>query len=508
MNRIITFMVSIALSLSVCISADAQARRSKKKVELNHEISLYGAGGLSNLSYRPATGDKAIGFGIDAGLGYTYFIKPQWGIGTGAGIAVFNASTALDGFKYELPDLVDYENDVFVLHTTFDAWKEKQRITTLMIPLMLTYRSEEEENRFYVSVGGKAGFPLAASYRVNNGAVTKKAHLIKYDSWAETQQFMGFGSFTGLDSKGTFDAKPAFFASVEAGMQWKVKTPKNNLFLYVGAYLDYGLNPVTNNEYRPFLSWDPDAPRDFNPSGIVNARLNDADASNGFTDKVTPVAAGLKLRLAFGIADHVKEKRQKQKQQEEKRKQQAAEQAERQFQQAEQRRFAAEEIKRKREEAERQKLIEQQQLSAEEAERQRLTEQESTFQRLAAEEAEISEYRKAVKEIERTYAEFTIDQIEMNPSARADLDKKIELLQRYPNMHLLIEGHTCNIGGHAKNVRVGQRRADYAKQYLVNKGVAPERIIAVTKAETEPLVPNASENNRRKNRRIEIKVVE
>lgn len=508
MNKTTIFIVNIAVSLLVCTPSDAQVRRSKKKkIELNHEFSLYGAGGLSGLSYQLPAGKKSMAMGVDAGLGYTYFLRPQWGVGTGAGIALFNASASLDGFNYTISGLVDNENDVFDLYTSFDRWKEKQRVTTLMIPLMATYRTKTK-TVFYFSAGGKAGIPLSASCRTRDGVVTKRGYFPEYDNWGEGQQFMGFGTFTGVNATGKMKTKAAFFASAEAGAQWKLK---DHLFLYAGAYFDYGLNSIIDNERLPLVTWNAEAPKDFNPAGILNARINDNTDANGFTDRVTPIAAGVKLRLAFGVADHAQEKKQKQKELEEKRQQQAAAQAaqaEQRKQQAEQHHLISEEAKRQYEEAERQKLAIQQQLSVEEAERQRLAEQEAAYRRLASEEAERAEYRKAVKEIERTYAEFTIDQIEMNPSAEADLDQKIELMQRFPNMRLIIEGHTCNIGGHAKNVRVGQRRADYAKQYLVNKGIAPERITAVTKAETEPVVPNASENNRRKNRRIEIKVVE
>jgi outer membrane protein OmpA-like peptidoglycan-associated protein len=55
---------------------------------------------------------------------------------------------------------------------------------------------------------------------------------------------------------------------------------------------------------------------------------------------------------------------------------------------------------------------------------------------------------------------------------------------------------------------IGLRRAEAAKAYLVEKGVAPERIQTVSKGKTEPLVPNSNEENRRKNRRVKIVIIE
>jgi outer membrane protein OmpA-like peptidoglycan-associated protein len=67
-----------------------------------------------------------------------------------------------------------------------------------------------------------------------------------------------------------------------------------------------------------------------------------------------------------------------------------------------------------------------------------------------------------------------------------------------------IAGHTCDLGTDRLNVRIGRERADLAKDYLVEKGVAPSRIQTFSKGESEPLFPNINEVNRRKNRRLEI----
>jgi outer membrane protein OmpA-like peptidoglycan-associated protein len=95
----------------------------------------------------------------------------------------------------------------------------------------------------------------------------------------------------------------------------------------------------------------------------------------------------------------------------------------------------------------------------------------------------------------------------LSAANKSDLDEKAALLQRHPDMNVVIEGHTCNIGSHVVNVAIGQNRANVAKDYLVQKGVAETRITTVSKAEIEPITPNTSEENRRKNRRVVTKVV-
>ena len=89
-----------------------------------------------------------------------------------------------------------------------------------------------------------------------------------------------------------------------------------------------------------------------------------------------------------------------------------------------------------------------------------------------------------------------------------ELDSAAEILHRYPALNVQIEGHACDLGSHAVNLQIGQRRADVAKSYLVRKGIAAGRITTVSKGKAEPVVPNTSEANRRKNRRVRIVVGE
>ncbi|GHT01772.1 hypothetical protein AGMMS49525_03470 [Bacteroidia bacterium] len=92
--------------------------------------------------------------------------------------------------------------------------------------------------------------------------------------------------------------------------------------------------------------------------------------------------------------------------------------------------------------------------------------------------------------------------------AQRMLDRKASLMKVYPSFDLLLEGHSCDIGTHEVNYRIGLERAVVVKNYLVDKGIAPERIRVVSKAETEPRVPNSSARNRDLNRRLVFIVID
>jgi OOP family OmpA-OmpF porin len=56
-------------------------------------------------------------------------------------------------------------------------------------------------------------------------------------------------------------------------------------------------------------------------------------------------------------------------------------------------------------------------------------------------------------------------------------------------------------------VSLSQRRADAVARYLVGKGIAPARLLTKGYGSAKPIADNATEDGRRKNRRIEFRVI-
>lgn len=73
---------------------------------------------------------------------------------------------------------------------------------------------------------------------------------------------------------------------------------------------------------------------------------------------------------------------------------------------------------------------------------------------------------------------------------------------------VLVEGHTDDVGADDKNLALSDKRAKAVMAYLVKKGVAAERLDAKGFGKTKPLVPNDSDANRAKNRRVAFTIVE
>lgn len=101
---------------------------------------------------------------------------------------------------------------------------------------------------------------------------------------------------------------------------------------------------------------------------------------------------------------------------------------------------------------------------------------------------------------------FGFDSTRLRDAGRDNLLALAHSLDKYPNTDLLIVGHTDSVGTDAYNQRLSESRAQAAANYLASVGVAPARLHATGRGETEPVAPNATESGRQQNRRVEIAI--
>ncbi len=88
---------------------------------------------------------------------------------------------------------------------------------------------------------------------------------------------------------------------------------------------------------------------------------------------------------------------------------------------------------------------------------------------------------------------FAFDSAALDEKARAVLDRQAEWLLRYPHVTVTIEGHADERGTREYNLALGERRAQAVKDYLVAKGVAPDRILTISYGEERPVDPGHNE---------------
>ncbi|MBK9420909.1 MAG: OmpA family protein [Flavobacteriales bacterium] len=103
---------------------------------------------------------------------------------------------------------------------------------------------------------------------------------------------------------------------------------------------------------------------------------------------------------------------------------------------------------------------------------------------------------------------FDFGKATLTPESKTELDELADMLTDYPRMHIVVEGHTDDVGSDASNMTLSEDRAKAVFTFLRDRKVEAERSAWKGYGETKPLVPNDSEEHRALNRRVEFKVVE
>ena len=99
---------------------------------------------------------------------------------------------------------------------------------------------------------------------------------------------------------------------------------------------------------------------------------------------------------------------------------------------------------------------------------------------------------------------FGKNQDSINASFYPTLNQVAKSLNLYPKTTIDIIGHADSDGGDQMNLDLSRRRAASVQTYLAGQKVASMRMRADGMGESQPLVPNTSEANKAKNRRVEI----
>jgi outer membrane protein OmpA-like peptidoglycan-associated protein len=89
----------------------------------------------------------------------------------------------------------------------------------------------------------------------------------------------------------------------------------------------------------------------------------------------------------------------------------------------------------------------------------------------------------------------------------SEVQKLANLLRANPTMNISITGHTDNVGEKSALIKLSHDRAVAIKKILLEKGIPAHRVTALGYGDLKPLAPNDTEQNKSKNRRVEIKIV-
>jgi outer membrane protein OmpA-like peptidoglycan-associated protein len=99
---------------------------------------------------------------------------------------------------------------------------------------------------------------------------------------------------------------------------------------------------------------------------------------------------------------------------------------------------------------------------------------------------------------------FATGKADVTPESAQILQKALNTMNAYPDMEIEIRGYTDNVGSRNLNMRLSQRRADSVRDWLIQGGIDPTRIISKGFGPDNPIAPNNTPEGRKQNRRIEF----
>ena len=101
---------------------------------------------------------------------------------------------------------------------------------------------------------------------------------------------------------------------------------------------------------------------------------------------------------------------------------------------------------------------------------------------------------------------FETDSAVLTEDAITQLTRIGDILARYPEDHILIEGHTDSRGTVSYNEALSERRAQAVARVLSARGVAPRQMLVLGMGESQPVASNDTGGGRSANRRVQLHI--
>src|SRR5262249_13852727 len=109
----------------------------------------------------------------------------------------------------------------------------------------------------------------------------------------------------------------------------------------------------------------------------------------------------------------------------------------------------------------------------------------------------------------RQQIQFQVDSAVILPASTGLLTEIAAVLLKNPRIRRVeVQGHTDTSGTPTHNLKLSDDRATAVVAWLTAHGIAPDRLTAKGYGDTKPLVPNVTELNRQRNRRVQFIILE
>ena len=101
---------------------------------------------------------------------------------------------------------------------------------------------------------------------------------------------------------------------------------------------------------------------------------------------------------------------------------------------------------------------------------------------------------------------FDVDKTDVKPAARDSITKAAEVLVKYPDTYITVEGHTDSTGKPEYNQGLSERRANAVRDLLVSGSVPSSRLSIKGYGASDPVADNSTTEGRQSNRRVQLEI--
>jgi outer membrane protein OmpA-like peptidoglycan-associated protein len=404
---------------------------------------------------------------------------------------------------------IDTDGDTYEFRTYYNDWKERQKAMVCDIPLSFLFQ-KKMGNKFSIltSIGAKASIPVDFSSKSIGGEIKTTGY---YKQWNVELYGMPQHNFKNIkeEKRAAIPSKLYLSTFVDLGATYRIS---KKMFIYGGLYVNYGVTDIVANKGKSI----------YEQNGTYNGVL-----VSDFASKTTTEAYGIKLgirvwlgprnaelaldRQASTTISNAIDTTKKESKGLQKDSVTDSVQGRNLIAQMKQDSLKKSEQKTtastlKQNVTPNKKILYAPVILDDSDKKQELS--DSSYMLLNINDidnmTEDEVYyiaRLLASKIKPKFA-FASDE-PLNP--QDDIYKVLaEILKRRSDINLLIIGHTCDIGSKDANIRMGMKRAAKIQQLFEGLGVKVIQLPTISKFYSEPLVPNTSEENRAKNRRVEI----
>jgi outer membrane protein OmpA-like peptidoglycan-associated protein len=493
----------LLLSLMILFSINMMAQ------EKGSYISLSGGLGPSGYKYQIsgvnfAEPQSNILLGGQAGVGYSYYFTKNIGLSVGLGFSRYRTNARLSGNfdidKYLV--LGEYtDNDALIegrirdyeLRIRTQNWKEHQSGNFIEIPLMFNLQKKfgsKEYFGLYLGMGVKFQIPFKTKYSVVDGDYGDETRLNVSGYYAEHNVEIGDFRFDKLDVSahgfGTINNPKDVLANTTGSLNLRFNTSlvaeggilislSRRTDLALGAYIDYGISNINKREGITGMFTGPDG--DYvsgAENNIGNGISYNSVIKSEYVNRVNTLAYGGKvgIRIKLGKLSERKEEPQ------------SIANGSKDTTVIYDKLMTDSILKMMQDAIDAGKHVTE-----------------------APEPQERDIYHEDDVKVISTMDEpvyFDLNKTFLRPESVRELNRKIEILNQYPEVKLIIFGNTCNLGNETSNTKLGFERAEAVRHYLIDHGIDPERLHSKTQSSFDPEKPNTTEDNRQFNRRCDV----